>query len=55
MEGATQHKIIIADSRSMPEVNTESIHLIITSPPIGNLKITTIVTKLGLMIPMRNI
>ncbi len=38
MEGETHHKIIIADSRSMPEVSSESIHLIITSPPYWQLK-----------------
>ncbi len=32
------HLIVIGDSRSMYEVNDESIHLIITSPPYWNLK-----------------
>src|SRR3990170_1081899 len=33
-----QHKIFIADSRSMPEVPDESVHLVITSPPYWQLK-----------------
>lgn len=32
------HKIYIADSRRMPEISDESIHLIITSPPYWQLK-----------------
>lgn len=35
---ATTHKIIIGDSRNMAEVNNESVHLIITSPPYWQLK-----------------
>lgn len=34
----TNHKIIIGDSRSMKEIENESIHLIITSPPYWQLK-----------------
>lgn len=32
------HKVIIGDSRKMKEVNEESVHLIITSPPYWQLK-----------------
>jgi site-specific DNA-methyltransferase (adenine-specific) len=32
------HKVIIGDSRKMKEVNDESVHLIITSPPYWQLK-----------------
>ena len=34
----TNHKIIIGDSRKMTEVQDESVHLIITSPPYWQLK-----------------
>lgn len=34
----THHKIIIGDSRYMMEVSSESIHLVITSPPYWQLK-----------------
>jgi len=34
----TWHKIIIGDSRRMKEVQDESVHLIITSPPYCQLK-----------------
>lgn len=34
----TKHKIIIGDSREMKEVEDESVHLIITSPPYWQLK-----------------
>ena len=34
----TWHKIVIGDSRNMKEVDNESIHLIITSPPYWQLK-----------------
>jgi site-specific DNA-methyltransferase (adenine-specific) len=34
----TNHKIIIGDSRNMAEVENESVHLIITSPPYWQLK-----------------
>jgi modification methylase len=32
------HTLIIADSTSMPEIKSESIHLVVTSPPYWNLK-----------------
>jgi site-specific DNA-methyltransferase (adenine-specific) len=35
---STTHKIIIGDSRQMKEVEDESIHLIVTSPPYWQLK-----------------
>ncbi len=35
---ATNHKIIIGDSRKMTELPDESVHLIITSPPYWQLK-----------------
>src|SRR4030042_2254137 len=38
MEPVNHHKIIIADSRSMPELADESVHLVITSPPYWQLK-----------------
>lgn len=34
----TRHKIIFGDSRKMNQVNDESVHLIITSPPYWQLK-----------------
>lgn len=34
----TKHNIILGDSRSMAEVENESIHLVITSPPYWQLK-----------------
>jgi len=34
----TKHKIIIGDSRSMAELNNESVHLVITSPPYWQIK-----------------
>jgi DNA modification methylase len=37
-EGDTRHQIIIADARWMPEVQDESVHLIVTSPPYWQLK-----------------
>jgi DNA modification methylase len=38
MNSTIQHKIIIGDSRCMREVEDESIHLILTSPPYWQLK-----------------
>ena len=38
MKEKTFHKIIIGDSRHMGEVENESVHLIITSPPYWQLK-----------------
>lgn len=35
---ATQHKIIIGDSRRMAELADESVHLVVTSPPYWQLK-----------------
>lgn len=35
---STEHKIIIGDSRSMKEIQDESAHLVITSPPYWQLK-----------------
>ena len=35
---ATFHKIIIGDSRKMTEVENESVHLCVTSPPYWKLK-----------------
>lgn len=37
-EGPTDHRVIIADSRSMPELTNGSVHLVVTSPPYANLK-----------------
>ncbi len=34
----TQHRIIIGDSRNMSELENESVHLVITSPPYWQLK-----------------
>ena len=34
----TNHKIVLGDSRQMPDVADESVHLIITSPPYWQLK-----------------
>jgi len=34
----TTHKIIIGDSRNMRELNDESVHLVVTSPPYWQLK-----------------
>jgi len=34
----TKHKIIFGDSRCMKEIEDESVHLIITSPPYWQLK-----------------
>ena len=34
----TNHKVIIGDSRCMKEVQSESVHLIVTSPPYWQLK-----------------
>lgn len=36
--GPTQHRVIIADARKMPELSDESVHLVVTSPPYANLK-----------------
>ena len=34
----THHKVVIGDSRRMSEIEDESIHLVITSPPYWQLK-----------------
>ncbi len=39
LEVKTKHKIIIGDSRSMDEVEDESVHLIVTSPPYPMIEI----------------
>lgn len=36
--GPTVHRIILGDSRTMPEIPDESAHLVVTSPPYANLK-----------------
>lgn len=36
--GPTTHRVILGDSRQMPELSNESIHLVVTSPPYANLK-----------------
>ncbi len=36
--GPTTHRLILGDSRSMPELADESVHLVVTSPPYANLK-----------------
>jgi DNA modification methylase len=37
-EGPPTHKVILGDSREMPEIPDESVHLVVTSPPYANLK-----------------
>jgi DNA modification methylase len=32
------HTLIIGDSSYMPEIKSESIHLVVTSPPYWNIK-----------------
>ena len=34
----TKHLVVIADSRKMPELENESVHLVVTSPPYFNVK-----------------
>jgi DNA modification methylase len=36
--GPTQHRVILGDSRTMPELRDQSAHLVVTSPPYANLK-----------------
>ena len=43
----TKHKIIIGDSRKMEEVQNESVHLIITSPPYWQLKDYGVENQIG--------
>jgi site-specific DNA-methyltransferase (adenine-specific) len=47
MQFDTHHKIIIADSRAMPEVPDGSVHLVITSPPYWQLKDYDTVQQIG--------
>lgn len=47
MNPISHHKIIIADSRSMPEIPDESVHLVITSPPYWQLKDYDHVDQIG--------
>ena len=37
-KGPTEHTVIYGDSRYMPEIADESVHLVVTSPPYANLK-----------------
>ena len=37
-KGSTSHKLIIGDSRNMHEVQEETVHLVVTSPPYWQLK-----------------
>jgi len=37
-DGPTTHRVILGDSRRMPELPDESVHLVVTSPPYANLK-----------------
>lgn len=43
----TRHTIVIGDSSRMPELNDESIHLMVTSPPYWNLKDYGAVNQIG--------
>ena len=36
--GPTAHRAILADARSLRELDDESVHLVVTSPPYANLK-----------------
>ena len=35
---STKHQIIIGDSRNMAEIDNESVHLVVTSPPYWQIK-----------------
>jgi DNA modification methylase len=37
-DGPTTHRVILGDSRQMPEIPDETVHLVVTSPPYANLK-----------------
>lgn len=37
-KGPTTHRVILGDSREMPEIPDGSVHLVVTSPPYANLK-----------------
>lgn len=39
MSGPTIHRIVLGDSRQMPEIADRSAHLVVTSPPYANLKV----------------
>lgn len=38
MSERTWHKIVIGDARHMDEVEDETVHLVVTSPPYWQLK-----------------
>ena len=38
-KGPTEHRVIVGDSRRMPELPDESVQLVVCSPPYANLKI----------------
>ena len=37
-EGPSRHRVILGDARQIPELESESVHLVVTSPPYANLK-----------------
>ena len=37
-DGATEHRVYLADSRSMVELGDRSVHLVVTSPPYWSIK-----------------
>ena len=44
----TEHKIILGDSRHLDEIENESVHLIVTSPPYPMIEIwDNLFTNLG--------
>jgi site-specific DNA-methyltransferase (adenine-specific) len=53
MKPETHHTIINGDSRQMTELKNNAVHLVITSPPIGSLKIMVRQIKSGFMTVMR--
>lgn len=38
VSGPTTHRVVLGDSRRMPEITDRSVHLVVTSPPYANLK-----------------
>ena len=36
--GPQRHRVILGDARTMPELASSSVHLVVTSPPYANLK-----------------
>jgi len=34
--GTLQHRLIFGDAQSMPEIEDDSVHLVVTSPPYFN-------------------